>query len=65
MADESTVFGLATLGVIAGSAILIFGVLQNNGEHLNAIMLAGGVVVLAAAGLLTAGVAGIEGPEHS
>ena len=64
MAKESMVFGLATLGVIAGSAILIFGVLQNNGEHLNAIMLAGGLVVLAATGLLTAGVSGLEGHGH-
>jgi hypothetical protein len=64
MAEESTVFGLATLGVIAGSAILIFGVMQNNGEHLNAIMLAGGIVVIAAAGLLTAGVSGLEGHGH-
>lgn len=64
MADESTLFGLATLGVIAGSSILIFGVLQNHGEELNAIMLAGGAVVLLATGLLSIGVGSIDAPEH-
>jgi len=64
MPEESTVFGIATLGVIAGCAVLIFGVTLNNGEELNAVMLAGGLVVLAAGGLLTAGVAGLDGPEH-
>ena len=63
MADESTTFGLATLGVIAGSAIMLAGVQQTHGEHLNPIILAGGVLILAAGGLLTLNVSNLDGPE--
>jgi high-affinity Fe2+/Pb2+ permease len=63
MADESTVFGLSLAGVLAGLGVLIYGVTLNNGEELNEIMLAGGILVLAAFGLLTLGVARLEEPE--
>ena len=63
MADESTVFGISLVGVLAGLAVLIYGVTLNNGEHLNELILAGGVIVLAGFGLLTLGIARIEDPE--
>lgn len=63
MTDESRLFGLSLVGVLAGLGVLIYGVTLNNGEELNEIMLAGGVVVLAAFGLLTLGVARLEEPE--
>jgi len=64
MADQSTVFGLATLGVIAGSAVLLYGVQQTHGEELNAIILAGGVIILAATGILSLSVAKLDGATH-
>jgi len=65
MASDSTVFGLSFAGVIAGLGVLIYGVTLTNGEHLNSLMLAGGVIVLLAFGLLTAGVARMDEPEGS
>jgi high-affinity Fe2+/Pb2+ permease len=63
MADDSTVFGLSLVGVLAGLAVLIYGVTLTNGEHLNELILAGGIIVLLAFGLLTAGVAWLDDPE--
>lgn len=65
MADESTVFGVSLVGVLAGLGVLIYGVTLTNGEELNEIMLAGGIVVLAAFGLFTLGVAQLDEPEGS
>ncbi len=63
MVNESTMFGASLVGIMTGLGVLIYGVTLNNGEELNEIMLAGGVVVLAAFGLLTLGVARLEEPE--
>jgi cytochrome c biogenesis protein CcdA len=65
MANESTMFGLSLVGVLAGLGVLIYGVTLTNGEELNEIMLAGGVIVLAAFGLFTLGVARLDEPEGS
>ncbi|MFB6229211.1 MAG: hypothetical protein ABEH88_11790 [Halobacteriales archaeon] len=65
MANDSTVFGLSLVGVLAGLGVLIYGVTLNSGEELNEIMLAGGIIVLAAFGLFTLGVAQLEEPEGS
>ncbi len=63
MVNESVTFGLSTLGVIGGLVILLWGVSLNSGQALNAPVVAGGVVVLLAFGLLTTGVARLDG-EH-
>jgi hypothetical protein len=63
MVNESAVFGFSLVGVMAGLSVLIYGVTLNNGEELNEIMLAGGVVVLAAFGVFTLGVARLEEPD--
>ena len=49
MASESSVFGLSVLGVLVGLAVLLWG--AEHGE--NTIVAGGGIVVLAAVGLLT------------
>lgn len=53
MVNERFNFGALVVGIVVGLAILIVGVLQNAGQELNALMIAGGVVVLAAFGLYT------------
>lgn len=61
MVNESVTFGMSGLGVIVGLAIMLYGVYLESGMELNPLVLAGGVIVLAAFGLLTAGVARLEG----
>jgi arginine exporter protein ArgO len=63
MADDSTMFGLSLVGVLAGLGVLIFGVIQNNGEELNELILAGGMIVLLGFGVLTLGIARLDEPE--
>lgn len=60
MADESRMLGLATIGVIIGAGVLLYGVKQTNGETLNAVMVAGGAVILIATGLLSAAVSRLD-----
>lgn len=62
--DESTTFALATLAVVVGLAILLVGVYQTAGQAVNTPMIAGGVVILAGLGALTAGVLGLEDPHE-
>ena len=61
MASESTVFGLSVLGVVVGLAILLFGAYTAG----NTVVAAGGLVVLAAIGLMTAYIAGMSEPEDA
>ena len=61
MASESSVFGLGILGVFVGLAILLYGAEAAG----NTVVAAGGVVVLAAIGLMTVYLAGMSEPEGS
>lgn len=56
MAKESTTFGLSMLLLLVGLAIMLYGVTLNNGQSLNATMLAGGTVAIVGVGVLTGGV---------
>lgn len=53
MADDAVPFWLALGGVVVGLAVMVVGILQDVGQSLNAPMIAGGVVLLAAVGVLT------------
>jgi hypothetical protein len=63
MGDDWKTFGLSLAAILAGLGVLIYGVTLTNGEHLNELILAGGVIVLSGFGVLTLGVAGLEEPE--
>lgn len=63
MANQSGTFGLATLLVVAGLLVMLYGVSLNNGTAFNTPMVAGGVVVAAAIGLLVWAVSRLE-PAH-
>lgn len=65
MVNEAANFGISVLGTIVGLAILLFGVSQNAGQSLNTPMIAGGVIVLAAMGVLTAWLFRLEGGHHA
>ena len=60
MASESSVFGLSVLGVVVGLVVLLWGAEHTN----NVVVTAGGVVVLAAVGVMTAYIAGMSGPAE-
>lgn len=64
MATEARTFGLASLLVVAGMAVMLYGVSLNNGEAPNGPIMAGGAVMLAAIGVLTMGVMAAE-PAHA
>ena len=59
--NERTAFGLGTVGVVVGLLILLWGVSLNSGQALNTPQLAGGIVALAAVGLMTLKVWRLEG----
>lgn len=52
MADDQLPLVLTLGGIVLGLVILVLGVMQNAGQALNALMVVGGVVVLAAVGVL-------------
>lgn len=52
MATENLPFGLTLGGIALGIAVLLAGVLQNAGQSLNALMVAGGAILLAGVGVL-------------
>ena len=58
MASDSAVFGTGVLGVLVGLAVLLWG--AEHGD--NAIVTGGGVVVLAAVGLMTLRLARMVAP---
>ena len=58
MASESSVFGTAVVGIIVGLAVLLWG--AEHGQ--NTLVAGGGIVVLAAIGLMTVYLNGMDGP---
>lgn len=52
MADDLLPFGLTLGGLVLGLLILILGVMQNNGQALNGLMVVGGAVAAAGVGVL-------------
>lgn len=61
MASESSVFGLGILGVIVGLAVVLYGAYVGD----NYVVTGGGIVVLAAVGLMTAFLAAMDEPAGS
>jgi len=59
MASESSVFGLGIVGVVVGLAVLLYGAEAAG----TTVVAAGGLVVLAAVGLMTAYLAAMPEPE--
>jgi len=53
---EAATFWLALLGTLLGMAILLYGVSLNSGVALNTTIVAGGVIMLIALALHTAGI---------
>jgi hypothetical protein len=53
MEDETLPLALTLGGIVLGLAVMVVGVMQNAGQALNVPMVVGGVVVLAAIGVLT------------
>ena len=64
MVRESRSFGLAVLLVLVGLAVLLYGVTLNHGAALNAVIAAGGAVVVVGIAIMTAGVIRIDA-EHA
>lgn len=64
MVNESANFGITILGLLVGLAIMLFGVSQNAGQALNGLMVVGGVIVVAAMGVLTAWLLRLREPQH-
>jgi len=60
MVNESFTFGLATVLLLGGLAVMLFGVSLNAGQALNAPLIAGGIVIVAAIGILSAGILGLD-----
>jgi len=60
MVNESATFTGAMLVLVVGLAILLYGVSLNSGQSLNTEMLAGGVVIVVAMGIHTAGVMALD-----
>jgi|GEM_PF-6748666 len=58
MASESSVFGLGIIGVVVGLAVLLYGAEAAG----NVVVAAGGVIALAAVGLMTAYIAAMPEP---
>ena len=52
MADDFLPFGLTLGTLVLGLLILILGVMQNNGQALNGLMVVGGAVAAAGVGVL-------------
>ena len=65
MASESTTFGFATALTIIGLAIMLYGVTLNSGQAPNTVVAVGGVVVVIAFAVLTAGVMAIDSGHES
>lgn len=62
---RSPVYILAVLGVVVGQAIMLYGVFLTSGETMNTPMAVGGVIVLLAVGLLTAGLFSEDAPPDA
>ena len=64
MVNESATFVGATVVLVVGLVVMLYGVSLNAGQALNTPMLVGGVVVLVGVGIHTAGVMALDEPEH-
>jgi len=66
MVNESRTFGLVVLLTLAGLGVMLWGVTLNSGQALNTPMIAGGVVLVLATAILTAGIGALAEPaaEH-
>lgn len=60
MADDMLPFGLTLGGLVLGLAILILGVMQNNGQALNGLMIVGGAVAAAGVSVLVVWMSRLE-----
>ncbi|MDY6764393.1 MAG: hypothetical protein SV377_01690 [Halobacteria archaeon] len=58
--DEESPPVIATLLIVVGLAILLYGVSLNSGQSINMPMIAGGVVVLVAMGIFAGGLMMLE-----
>jgi hypothetical protein len=63
MVNESRTFGTVVLLMLAGLAVMLWGVSLNSGLAVNTPMLAGGAILVVATALLTVGVGVLEEPE--
>jgi len=63
MVNESRTFGMVVLLMLAGLAVMLWGVSLNSGLAVNTPMLAGGAILVVATALLTVGVGVLEEPE--
>ena len=64
MVNESATFTGATVVLVVGLVVMLYGVSLNAGQALNAPMLAGGVIVLVAVGIHTAGIMALDESGH-
>jgi len=55
MVNESRTFGLVALLTLAGLGVMLYGVSLNSGQALNGPVIAGGVILVVAVAVLTAG----------
>ncbi|WP_255196527.1 hypothetical protein [Halorarius litoreus] len=60
MADDMLPFGLTLGALVVGLAILILGVMQNNGQALNGLMIVGGAIAAAGMGVLVTWIGRLE-----
>ncbi|PSQ48995.1 hypothetical protein BRD15_04410 [Halobacteriales archaeon SW_6_65_15] len=65
MATESITFGLSTLVTVVGLLIMLYGVKLTDGLAVSTPMIIGGVVVLGAIGLHTAGLMALDDPHDA
>lgn len=65
MASQATTFGLSMVLNAVGLAIMLYGMSLNAGQALNNVILAGGVVMLAATGIMTGALLSIDGGEST
>jgi high-affinity Fe2+/Pb2+ permease len=63
MVNESRTFGAVVALTLGGLAVMLYGVSLNAGQAMNNVMVAGGVVLLVALGLLTMGIDLLEADE--
>jgi len=60
--NDTVLFGLSQVALLAGLATLLYGVSLNAGQAVNTPMIAGGVIILVATGALVA--PGLAGDGH-
>jgi hypothetical protein len=63
MVNESRTFGVVVLLTLGGLGVMLWGVSLNSGMALNTPIIAGGLVLVVATGVFTAGINSIAEPE--